>query len=88
MLPEHVARLREWNEEVKKVVPAEKNDWELEDIQQAIYQSFTQQAPITLTVYLLGEWTTYEGIIQKIAKEQQVLFLQTSIPAQKISTNA
>ena len=77
MLPEHVQRLRAWENELHDTLPKEKADWELEALHQTIQQAHELKLPITFTLYKNGTWQTTTGIITAIHLNRQHLLLET-----------
>lgn len=76
MLPEHTARLRQWQAESEKVLPSGKTEWQLADIEQALHIAHTTKCLITLTLYEEQQWSTVTGYIRQIHKERHFLLLE------------
>ena len=87
MLPEHVQRLRTWENEGNDA-PKDKADWELEDLHQTIGQAYHLKTPITLTLYKQGKWQTTTGIITTIDGNKQHLLLETDTTVKAIPFTA
>lgn len=84
MLPEHTARLREWQAESEKVLPSEKNEWQLADIEQALQIAYTTKCPITLTLYH-EQWSTIYGYVRQFNQAQQFLLLESGQQLSRIA---
>ena len=76
MLPEHIQRLRAWENELHDTPPKEKADWELEALHQTIQQAYKLNMPITFTLYKQGMWQNTTGIITAIDLNKQHLLLE------------
>lgn len=76
MLPEHTARLRQWQAESEKVLPSEKTEWQLADLEQALHIAYTTKCLVTLTLYEHEQWSTATGYIEQFNKQQQYLLLK------------
>ena len=77
MLPEHIQRLRAWENELNDTPPKEKADWELEALHQTIQQAYELKLPITFTLYKQGTWQTTTGVITTIDVNKKHLLLET-----------
>lgn len=77
MLPEHIQRLRAWEQELHDTLPKEKAEWELEALHQTIQQAHKLKMLITFTLYKQGTWQTTTGIITAIDLNKQHLLLET-----------
>ena len=77
MLPEHIQRLRAWENELHDKPPKEKADWELEALHQTIQQAYELKMPITFTLYKQGTWQTTTGVITTIDVNKKHLLLET-----------
>ena len=77
MLPEHIQRLRAWENELNDTPPKEKADWELEALHQTIQQAYELKMPITFTLYKQGTWQTTTGVITTIDVNKKHLLLET-----------
>ena len=76
MLPEHIQRLRAWENELNDTPPKEKADWELEALHQTIQQAYELKMPITFTLYKQGTWQTTTGVITTIDVNKKHLLLE------------
>ena len=85
MLPEHVQRLRAWENELHDKLPNEKAEWELEALHQTIQQAYELKMPITFTLYKQVTWQTTTGIITMIDINKQQLLLETDTTVKVIS---
>ena len=77
MLPEHIQRLRAWENELHDTLPKEKADWELEALHQTIQQAYELKLPITFILYQQGTWQTTTGFITTIDVYKKHLLLET-----------
>ena len=77
MLPEHIQRLRAWENELHDTQPKEKADWELEALHETIQQAYELKTPITFTLYKQGTWQTTTGVITTIDVNKKHLLLET-----------
>ena len=77
MLPEHIQRLRAWENELNDTPPKEKADWELEALHQTIQQAYELKLPITFTLYQQSTWQTTTGVITTIDVNKKHLLLET-----------
>lgn len=77
MLPEHIQRLRAWENELHHTPPKEKAEWELEALHQTIQQAHQRKMPVTFTLYKQGTWQITTGIITAIDLNKHLLLLET-----------
>ena len=77
MLPEHVQRLRAWENELQDTPPKEKADWELEALHETIQRAYELKMPITFTLYQQNTWQTINGFITTIDVLKKHLLLET-----------
>ena len=77
MLPEHVERLRKWDEtlaaEHKKVL----SEWELDTLQQTIQHAYQAKKSITLTLFHANRLMKRKGYIQRIDMYKKQLLLES-----------
>ncbi|RUL48806.1 YolD-like family protein [Lysinibacillus antri] len=88
MLPEHIQRLRAWENKLHHMPPKEKADWELEELHKTIQQAYQLKMPITFTLYKQDTWQTITGIITAIDLNKQHLLLETDTIVKAISFTA
>lgn len=85
MLPEHLEKLTEWNETLKKPKrPVALMPWESEEIQQKIDTAYRSHVPISLTIFKHEKWTSLFGLIRTIKINQALLFLESKEGLQQI----
>lgn len=77
MLPEHVERLRKWDEtlaaEHKKVL----SEWELDTLQETIQHAYQVRKSITLTLFHANRMVKRNGYIQKFEVHKKQLLLES-----------
>lgn len=77
MLPEHVERLRKWDEtlaaEHKKVL----SEWELDTLQETIQYAYQVKKAITLTLFHANRMVKRNGYIQRIEVYKKQLLLES-----------
>lgn len=77
MLPEHVERLRKWDEtlaaERKKVL----SEWELDTLQETIQYAYQVKKAITLTLFHANRMVKRNGYIQRIEVYKKQLLLES-----------
>lgn len=88
MLPEHIQRLRAWDNELYDMLPKEKADWELEALHQTIQQAYRLNTPVTFTLYKQGTWQTMTGIITAIDLNKRYVLLETDITVKTVPFTA
>ena len=76
MLPEHIQRLRSWENELHDTPPKAKAEWELEALHQTIQQAYELKMPITFTLYQQDTWQKTTGFITTIDVIKQYLLLE------------
>jgi len=84
MLPEHVQRLRAWENELNDTPPKEKADWELEALHETIQRAYELKMPITFTLYQQNKWQTLTGFITTIDVLKKLLLLETDMTVKAI----
>ena len=84
MLPEHVQRLRAWENERQDTPPKEKADWELEALHETIQRAYELNMPITFTLYQQNTWQTIIGFITTIDVLKKHLLLETDMTVKAI----
>lgn len=84
MLPEHVQRLRVWERELDYIVPKEKEEWELEDLQQTIEQAYKQGLTVTFSIFKQGTFCVEQGVITALHLAKQQLLVETETTVKKL----
>ena len=88
MLPEHIQRLRAWENELHDTLLKEKADWELEALHQTIQQAYELKLTITFILYQQGTWQTTTGFITTIDVLKKHLLLETDTTVKAIPFQA
>lgn len=88
MLPEHVQRLRAWENELHDIPPKEKADWELEVLHETIQRAYELKMLITFTLYQQNTWQTITGFITTIDVLKKHLLLETDTTVKAIPFQA
>lgn len=88
MLPEHIQRLRAWENELHDTPPKEKADWELEALHETIQRAYELKMPITFTLYQQNTWQTITGFITTIDVLKKNLLLETYMTVKAIPFQA
>lgn len=76
MLPEHVAMLRNFGEEVKRAERPDLNDWDLEAIQECLLRAMTSKADTKIKFWRDGQFFFHRGTIENIDLTRRTLELQ------------
>lgn len=84
MIPEHIHRLKEWEEMIGHQYPKEKTDWELEEMQQTIMTAYNQKCHIEFQLWRNERWVTERGIITAIKPSQKQLIIDTEFSVKQI----
>lgn len=84
MLPEHIQRLREWEKELIYLSPKEKTEWELEELQQTIYQAYKQKLTVTFSIFKQGTWSVEFGVITALHLAKKQLLIETETAVKKL----
>lgn len=83
MLPEHIERLREWDKELAYIVPKEKTEWELEELQQTIVQAYKQRLMVKFSIFKQGDWSVEIGVITALEVTKKHLLIETETVVRK-----
>lgn len=74
MLPEHIEKLKTWEDTLtKQAPPTPFMPWELEAIQQTVDIAYRGTLPISLTLFANEQWETLTGFIYTIDYRKAVL---------------
>ena len=84
MLPEHVKMLRDWEKEEDCILPKEKTEWELEELQQTIQQAARTKIPLYLTLWHNQSWHSEIGMITAIDTTKRELLFETEFTVKRI----
>lgn len=76
MLPEHVAMLRSFGEEVKREDRPELNEWDLEAIHDCLQLAMTSKSDTKIKMWRDGEFFYKRGIIESINLTRRTLELE------------
>lgn len=88
MLPEHVKMLKEWGREEQTALPAEKAEWELEELQQVIERAARTKEAVQLTVWNSSARQDETGVITAVDLAGGVLLLETAAAVKRIAFSA
>lgn len=88
MLPEHIKKLNEWDQEANQVPPPHLTEWELAHIQQQIRIAYDDKRPISLIIYQDDKRLVLTGFIQDLQQHQSILLLKTAQGIQTIPFNS
>lgn len=77
MLPEHVAKLRDWMDADGRVERPQLDDWELEAIQIEVELAYQRQCEVNVTVWREGKTVVYMGKISKLDVQHGYLSLDS-----------
>lgn len=84
MLPEHVKMLRDWEKEEDFLLPKEKTEWELEELQQTIQQATRTKKSLHLTLWSNQSWHHETGIITATDTAKRELLLETESTVKRV----
>ena len=89
MLPEHIARLREWQSEDDYMKRPDLTDWDMQDIQEQLEVAMRMKCQAMVRTWRDGRVTNYHGTIEEIDLHNRIIKLQDpfeieSIPADNI----
>lgn len=76
MLPEHVERLRKWDEALTADYKKELSEWELDALQETIQQAYQLKKLITFTLFNTNRIFKRSGYIQMMDTERRQLLLE------------
>lgn len=76
MLPEHVAMLRNYGEEVKREDRPDLNEWDLEAIQDCLHRSMLSKSDTKIKMWRDGQFFYNRGTIEDIDLKRRTLELQ------------
>ncbi|MER2172039.1 MAG: YolD-like family protein [Psychrobacillus psychrodurans] len=76
MLPEHVAMLRGWGEEVKRDPRPDLNEWDLEAIHDCLHLAMQSKADTKIKLWRDGQFHYNRGTIESIDLQRRTLELQ------------
>lgn len=77
MLPEHIQRLREWEEEMKYETKKELTEWELESLQETIQHAYKVKKPLTFTLFINNHFFQITGNINAIDNQKRQLLIES-----------
>ncbi|MGX9133065.1 YolD-like family protein [Rummeliibacillus sp. JY-2-4R] len=82
MLPEHVQRLRNWQQETKQIAKPIYDEWTLQALGEELMQAYCGQKEVLLEVWHQQASTEYRGIITALNNEDKKLCLYNIIKSQ------
>ncbi|WP_432355345.1 YolD-like family protein [Sporosarcina sp. A2] len=85
MLPEHIARLREWQAEDNYLKRPDLTDWDIEDIQEQLSVAIRRKCQTLVRTWREGKITNYHGTIEEIDIHNQIIELQDPFEKERIS---
>lgn len=77
MLPEHIERLREWEEELQYDHKKELSEWELESLHETIQYAFESNKALTFTLFKANRISQITGSIKAIDKQKKQLLIES-----------
>lgn len=77
MLPEHVERLRKWDEALAADQKKELSEWELDALQETIQQAYHQRKMIDFTLFNANRIYKRTGYIRGINIQKRQLLLES-----------
>jgi hypothetical protein len=75
MLPEHVALLREYSGEQKKIPKPELDEWNLHAIEETINIALKRKCEMLLKLWREGNFELYGGVIESVNLQRRTLEL-------------
>ena len=75
MLPEHVQRLRNWQQETKQIKKPAYDEWTLQALGEELMQAYLGKKEVLLEVWYQKACTEYRGIITALNNEDKKLCL-------------
>jgi len=87
MIPEHLVEIRKWKQEQFHEKKRELTDWEFEEIEQIIQQSYRTQDLVKLTLWNHNKLHDVVGVITGVDTIRKELLLETDTSINRISFN-
>ncbi|MBQ0137940.1 MAG: YolD-like family protein [Kurthia sp.] len=84
MMPEHIQRLKEWEETIEHEYPKEKTDWELEEMQQTIMAAYHKKCPLEFRLWRNDRWIIERGIITAIKPSHKQFIVDAELSVKHI----
>ncbi len=75
MLPEHVQRLRSWQQEMQQIAKPVFDEWTLQALEEELMQAYYSQKEVMLEVWYKQTSIQYRGVITKLKSEEKKLCL-------------
>ena len=85
MLPEHIARLREWQAEDDYIKRPELTEWDLEEIQEQLESAMMRKCMTQIKTWDAGKINSYIGTIEEIDLHNRIIKLQDPFEIERIS---
>ena len=73
MLPEHVALLREYSGEQKKVSKPELEEWDLHAIEETVNMAIKRKCDVLIKLWEDGKFVFYGGFIESVDVQRRTL---------------
>lgn len=87
MLTEHIVEIKKWNQEQYHVKKRELTEWEFEEIEQIIQQSYRTKALICITIWKQNKLHDIVGVITGADTINKELLIETETSIKRISFN-
>ncbi|WP_397536971.1 YolD-like family protein [Rummeliibacillus pycnus] len=75
MLPEHVQRLRTWQQETQQIAKPAFDEWTLQALEEELMQAYYGKKEVLLEVWHQRLSTQYRGVITKLKSEEKKICL-------------
>ena len=84
MLPEHIEKLREWQNEDENVKRPELDEWVLNLIQEEIDLAYKSKSQVLIRTWKNGKVLEHRGTIEDIHLHSRVIILNGELSAERI----